>query len=102
MLTKLCVDQKAGLSGQDFPERTKAFGSNHRDDVQAKTFCAIFCEQIDDFKANGHLILSGFVPDETVAEWQQQFWSHLGCTIDEPEKWPDKVEGFKPDPRPSA
>lgn len=49
LLTKLCVDQKAGLSGQDFPERTKAFGSNHRDDVQAKTFCAIFCEQIDDF-----------------------------------------------------
>lgn len=48
-MSKLDVDAKSGLSGQDFPERTKAFGNNHREEVAAKTFCAIFCEQIDDF-----------------------------------------------------
>ena len=59
-------------------------------------------DQVDSFKANGFLVLPGFVPDDVLAQWREQFWGHLGCTIDEPDKWPDeypaKVEGFKPDP----
>ena len=55
-------------------------------------------EQIDAFKADGHLILPGFVDAALVAQWRDQFWSHLGCTLDDPDQWPDKVEGFKPEP----
>lgn len=33
----------------DFPDRTAAFGNNYRDEVKAKSFCAIYCEALDDF-----------------------------------------------------
>ncbi len=55
-------------------------------------------EQIKEFKDHGHLVVRGFVAADTVQQWQDQFWRHLGCSIDEPEKWPEKVEGFQPDP----
>jgi len=55
-------------------------------------------DQIESFKADGHLILPSFVSSEQIQAWRDQFWGHLGCTIDEPEKWPEKVKGFKPDP----
>ena len=55
-------------------------------------------EQVQSFKQEGHLVLPGFVEGETVAQWQEQFWGHLGCTIDEPDQWPERVDGFQPDP----
>jgi hypothetical protein len=55
-------------------------------------------DQIESFKADGHLILPSFVSCEQIQAWRDQFWGHLGCTIDEPEKWPEKVKDFKPDP----
>ena len=55
-------------------------------------------DQINSFKTDGHLILPGFVATETIEQWQDQFWGHLGCTIDEPDKWPERVEGFQPNP----
>ncbi|SVE38135.1 uncharacterized protein METZ01_LOCUS490989, partial [marine metagenome] len=55
-------------------------------------------DQINAFKDQGHLILPGFVEADMVRQWQEQFWQHLDCSIDEPDKWPDRVEGFQPDP----
>ena len=55
-------------------------------------------EEVQSFKQEGHLVLPGFVEGETVAQWQEQFWGHLGCTIDEPDQWPERVDGFQPDP----
>ena len=55
-------------------------------------------EQVNSFKKDGHLILRGFIDDEIISAWQSQFWDHLGCRINEPGKWPDKVEGFQPSP----
>jgi len=49
-------------------------------------------DQIDSFKANGYLVLPGFVADDVVAQWREQFWGYLGCTLDEPDKWPEKTD----------
>ena len=54
--------------------------------------------QIQSFKDEGHLLLPGFVDEDIVAQWQEQFWGHLGCSIDEPDSWPERVDGFQPDP----
>ena len=58
----------------------------------------ICSEQIESFKANGYLVMPGFIDSEQIEEWRDQFWSHLGCTLAEPEKWPEKVTDFEPDP----
>ncbi len=55
-------------------------------------------DQIQSFKKEGHLILHGFISNETIDQWRDQFWTHLGCTIDQPDQWPDRVEGFQPAP----
>ena len=55
-------------------------------------------DQIESFKADGYLILPSVISSEQIQEWRDQFWGHLDCTIDEPEKWPEKVQDFKPDP----
>ena len=49
MAQKLNANLSDGLTGKDFPERTAAFGNNFRDEVEAKTFCSIFLEALDDF-----------------------------------------------------
>ena len=46
---KLKVDVTKGLAGKDFPERTSFFGNNYRAPIEAKTFCKIFFEALDDF-----------------------------------------------------
>ena len=55
-------------------------------------------DQIESFKADGSLILPSFVDAALIAQWRDQFWEHIGCTLDELDQWPDKVEGFKPEP----
>lgn len=55
-------------------------------------------DQIQSFKDHGYLILPGFVDSDQVHAWREQFWAHLDCSIDEPDQWPDRVEGFAPDP----
>ena len=47
---KLKTDIRTGLKGgSDFTSRTEAFGNNERDEVEAKSFCSIFIEALDDF-----------------------------------------------------
>ena len=54
--------------------------------------------QIQSFKDHGYLILPGFVGSDLVHAWREQFWAHIGGSIDKPDQWPDRVEGFAPDP----
>jgi len=54
--------------------------------------------QIQSFKDHGYLILPGFVGSDLVHAWREQFWAHIGCSIDKSDQWPDRVEGFAPDP----
>lgn len=49
LASKLNSDLVGGLTGKDFPERTEAFGNNFREEVEAKAFCDIFLEALDDF-----------------------------------------------------
>jgi magnesium-transporting ATPase (P-type) len=47
--TKLKVDVKIGLTGEDFPERTQQFGNNYREPIKAKAWHTLFLAALDDF-----------------------------------------------------
>lgn len=56
----LNVDIEKGLTGQDFPERTEAFGNNYRPPITAKPFCRILYEALDDFMLKVLLVCAAF------------------------------------------
>lgn len=47
-MEKLRVDDKKGLNGSDFLERTDAFGNNRRDPPKRTPCCSLFKEQLKD------------------------------------------------------
>ena len=47
--SKLRVDPKVGLTGNDFAERTEKFGNNYRAPLKAKSWCSLFIGALDDF-----------------------------------------------------
>lgn len=49
MCSKLKVDVKIGLTGEDFPQRTQQFGNNHREQIKAKSWFSLFWAALDDF-----------------------------------------------------
>ena len=56
--------------------------------------------QVDFFKAQGYLILKGFVEAEQVATWREQFWAHVGADPQDAASWPESyvIDGFAVDP----
>lgn len=47
--SKLKVDVKTGLHGDDFAERTQQFGNNYREPLKAKSWFSLFLAALDDF-----------------------------------------------------
>ena len=56
--------------------------------------------QIESFKANGFLILRGFIDQTCVDNWRDRFWKHIGADPGDPSTWPNDyvIEGYSPDP----
>ena len=46
--SKLRVDPKVGLTGNDFAERTEKFGNNFREEPVAKSWFSLFIGALDD------------------------------------------------------
>ena len=57
-------------------------------------------KQIAHFKHHGYVILRGFIEADTVHDWQQQFWSHIGADSADSATWPEDyvVKDFNVDP----
>jgi Ca2+ transporting ATPase len=47
--SKLKVDVKIGLNGDDFIQRTQQFGNNYRESLKAKSWFSLFISALDDF-----------------------------------------------------
>jgi hypothetical protein len=60
--------------------------------------------QIDHFKAEGYVILSGFFATAQIEAWHDIFWTHVGARADEPKTWPDSyvIDGLALDPVPGG
>ena len=48
--------------------------------------------QIESIKANGVLILEGFVEEAQLARWREQVWAGLGASPDDPDTWPKNTQ----------
>ena len=57
-------------------------------------------DQIAHFKQHGYVILRGFIEDDTLQAWRDQFWGHVGAESDDPSTWPEDyvVKDFGVDP----
>ena len=57
-------------------------------------------DQIAHFKQHGYVILRGFIEDDTLQAWRDQFWGHVGAESDDPSTWPEDyvVKDFGGDP----
>lgn len=42
------MDEKKGLTGGDFPDRTEVFGNNYRDPPKRTPCCSLFKDQLKD------------------------------------------------------
>jgi hypothetical protein len=65
------------------------------------TGACLSAEQIDHFKTHGFVILRGFIDDDTLGAWRDQFWTHIGADRDDGSTWPDDyvVKEFNVEPR---
>ena len=57
-------------------------------------------DQITHFKQHGYVILRGFIDNDLLQNWRDQFWGHVSAQADDPATWPDDyvVKEFSVDP----